>query len=93
MTALISTRTLDGTGETDPEDHADDLRRVVEAIGGGPVDVLASSGGAVNALAWVARHPEQVGTLVAHEPPLATMLADREAMTAAPPGPAPDPGS
>jgi pimeloyl-ACP methyl ester carboxylesterase len=33
------------------------------------VDIFASSGGAVNALALVARHPEQVRTLVAHEPP------------------------
>jgi pimeloyl-ACP methyl ester carboxylesterase len=77
-----STRT-DGHGELTPDDHADDLRRVVEAIGGGPVDVLASSGGAVNALAWVAGHGEQVRTLVAHEPPLATMLPDREALAVA----------
>jgi pimeloyl-ACP methyl ester carboxylesterase len=77
-----STRT-DGTGEITPDDHAGDLRRVVEAIGGGPVDVFASSGGAVNALAWVAEHGEQVRTLVAHEPPLATVLPDREALTAA----------
>ncbi|WP_214403601.1 alpha/beta fold hydrolase [Pseudonocardia lacus] len=77
-----STRS-DGHGEIGPDDHADDLRRVVEAVGAGPVDVLASSGGAVNALAWVARHPEQVRTLVAHEPPLLTMVADSEPMTAA----------
>jgi pimeloyl-ACP methyl ester carboxylesterase len=42
----------------------------------GAVDIFASSGGAVNALALVARHPEQVRTLVAHEPPV-TMLAGR----------------
>ncbi|OZM83255.1 alpha/beta fold hydrolase [Pseudonocardia sp. MH-G8] len=73
----------DGHGEITPDVHAGDLRRVVEAIGDGPVDVLASSGGAVNALAWVAAHGEQVCTLVAHEPPLATMLPDREALAAA----------
>ena len=73
-----STKTAQG--ESTPEDHADDLRRVVDAIGGGPVDVFASSGGAVNALAWVARHGEQVRTLIAHEPPLATVLPDREAV-------------
>ncbi|GAA1253227.1 alpha/beta hydrolase [Pseudonocardia aurantiaca] len=77
-----STRT-DGHGEITPDDHAGDLQRLVEAIGGGPVDVLASSGGAVNALAWVARHGEQVRTLVAHEPPLATILPDHKALTAA----------
>jgi pimeloyl-ACP methyl ester carboxylesterase len=76
-----STRTAQG--ESTPEDHADDLRRVVEAIGGGPVDVFASSGGAVNALAWVARNGHQVRTLIAHEPPLALMLRDREAAWAA----------
>jgi pimeloyl-ACP methyl ester carboxylesterase len=73
----------DGHGEVTPDDHADDVHRVVEAIGGGPVDVLASSGGAVNALAWVTQHGEQVRTLVAHEPPLATMLPDRTALTSA----------
>ena len=45
---------------------------------GGPVDLFASSGGAVNALALVAKHPEDVRTLVAHEPPLASVLPDRE---------------
>ncbi|MFL6098108.1 MAG: alpha/beta fold hydrolase, partial [Blastococcus sp.] len=73
----------DGSGELTPDDHAGDLARIVEAIGGGPVDVLASSGGAVNALAWVAKRGEQVRTLVAHEPPLATVLPDREAQSAA----------
>ena len=53
-----------------PEDHADDLHRVIQEVGG-PVDLFASSGGAVNALALVAKHPEDVRTLVAHEPPLA----------------------
>ncbi|HLM04267.1 MAG TPA: alpha/beta hydrolase [Blastococcus sp.] len=75
-----STRTA--SGESTPDDHADDLRRVVDAIGGGPVDVFATSGGAVNALAWVARHGGQVRTLVAHEPPLTTLLPDREALMA-----------
>ena len=49
----------------------------------GPVDLFASSGGAVNALALVAKHPEQVRTLVAHEPPLASILPDREGAMAA----------
>jgi pimeloyl-ACP methyl ester carboxylesterase len=67
-----------------PEVHADDLHRLIQAIGGGPVDLFASSGGAVNALALVAKHPQDVRTLVAHEPPLASVLPDREhAMAAA----------
>jgi pimeloyl-ACP methyl ester carboxylesterase len=66
-----------------PDDHADDLHRIIEALGGGPVDLFASSGGAVNALALVAEHPADVRTLVAHEPPLAAILPDREAALAA----------
>jgi pimeloyl-ACP methyl ester carboxylesterase len=68
----------DPSSESTPEEHADDLHRVIKAIGGGPVDLFASSGGAVNALALVAKHPEDVRTLVAHEPPLAAILPDRE---------------
>jgi pimeloyl-ACP methyl ester carboxylesterase len=67
-----------------PETHADDIHRVIRAaVGSGPVDVLASSGGAVNMLAFVAAHPELVRILVAHEPPLASALPDREAASAA----------
>jgi pimeloyl-ACP methyl ester carboxylesterase len=47
------------------------------------VDVFASSGGAVNALALVERHGHLVRTLVAHEPPTAQVLPDREAALAA----------
>lgn len=73
----------DGAAESTPEEHADDVRRVVEALGGGPVDVFASSGGAVNALALVAGHGHLVRTLVAHEPPAAPVLADHAAVLAA----------
>ncbi|MGH2483531.1 MAG: alpha/beta fold hydrolase [Candidatus Limnocylindria bacterium] len=67
-----------------PDDHADDLHRLIQELGAGPVDLFASSGGAVNALALVAKHPEDIRTLVAHEPPLASVLPDREnAMAAA----------
>jgi pimeloyl-ACP methyl ester carboxylesterase len=73
----------DGATESTPDEHADDLHRIVAALDAGPVDIFASSGGAVNALALVARHPEQVRTLVAHEPPAAQVLPDREAALAA----------
>jgi pimeloyl-ACP methyl ester carboxylesterase len=76
-------RKADDTTKSTPEEHADDVHAVIDAIGGGPVDVFASSGGAVNALALVARHPEDVRTLVAHEPPTAAVLPDREAAMAA----------
>ena len=73
----------DPASPTTPDDHGDDLHRLIQELDAGPVDLFASSGGAVNALALVARHPEDVRTLVAHEPPLASILPDREAAQAA----------
>jgi pimeloyl-ACP methyl ester carboxylesterase len=58
-------------------DQGDDLHRIIQEVGG-PVDLFASSGGAVNALALVTKHPEDVRTLIAHEPPLASILPDSE---------------
>ena len=68
----------DPSSPSTPQEHADDLHRLIAEIDAGPVDLFASSGGAVNALALVATHPEQVRTLVAHEPPLASILPDRD---------------
>jgi pimeloyl-ACP methyl ester carboxylesterase len=68
-------RRTDGADRNTPEEHADDLRLVIGAVGG-PVDLFATSGGAVNALALVARHPDDVRILVAHEPPDAAILPD-----------------
>jgi pimeloyl-ACP methyl ester carboxylesterase len=68
---------------SEPVEHAEDLRRLIRALDAGPADVFGSSGGAVNALALVARHPRLVGTLVAHEPPAAQALPDRESVLAA----------
>jgi pimeloyl-ACP methyl ester carboxylesterase len=65
-----------------PEEHAEDLRALIQELDAGPADVFGSSGGAVNALALVARHPRLVGTLVAHEPPAAQDLPDREPVLA-----------
>lgn len=68
----------DPATESTPEQHADDLHRIIGELGGGPVDLFASSGGAVNALALVAAYPDDVRILVAHEPPLASIVPDRE---------------
>lgn len=73
----------DPSAQSTPDQHADDLHRVISALGAGPVDLFATSGGAVNALALVARHPEDVRILVAHEPPAAQVLPDREQALAA----------
>jgi pimeloyl-ACP methyl ester carboxylesterase len=72
----------DPTSESNPDQHADDLHRIIQEVGG-PVDLFASSGGAVNGLALVAKHPEDVRILVAHEPPLASVLPDSESAKAA----------
>ena len=66
----------DGRVDHSPTVQADDVHAVIEALGAGPVDIFASSGGAVTALALVAACPNDVSTLVAHEPPLIPVLPD-----------------
>jgi pimeloyl-ACP methyl ester carboxylesterase len=68
----------DGNADQDPAVQARDLHAVVDALGAGPVDVFASSGGAVTALAWVSAYPQDIATLVAHEPPLIQVLPDAD---------------
>ncbi|MFG3258347.1 alpha/beta fold hydrolase [Streptomyces sp. NPDC048172] len=76
LTGSAAADAAKGVAEWSPDDHAEDVRRVIEALGTGPVDLFASSGGAVNALALVARHPALLRTAVAHEPPLARAVPD-----------------
>jgi pimeloyl-ACP methyl ester carboxylesterase len=74
----LSHSTLDGPLEDDRivEIFADDVHRLLTATAKEPAFVFASSGGAVIALELVARHPEQVRTLVSHEPPAPVLLPD-----------------
>ncbi|MFN2417510.1 MAG: alpha/beta fold hydrolase [Candidatus Limnocylindria bacterium] len=72
----------DPTSQSTADEHADDLHRIIQEVGG-PVDLFASSGGAVNALTLVSKHPEDVRTVVAHEPPILAVLPDRDAARAA----------
>lgn len=69
----------DGETTHSPTVQAQDLHEVIEALDAGPVEMFASSGGAVTALALVAAHPGDVTTLVAHEPPLVHLLPDADA--------------
>src|SRR5579875_1596721 len=64
-----STRS-DGRVDNVPTVQAEDIHSVIKALGAGPVEMFASSGGAVTALALVATYPNDVTVLVAHEPPL-----------------------
>jgi pimeloyl-ACP methyl ester carboxylesterase len=61
-----------------PDLQADDAHRLLAAVGTEPADVFGSSGGALTGLQLAARHPEQVRTLVAHEPPVTELLPDRD---------------
>jgi pimeloyl-ACP methyl ester carboxylesterase len=64
--------------EVTVEVHAEDYHRVVEAVGLGPVDAFGSSGGGMCGLHWVVAHPEDMQTFVSHEPPVITLLEDRQ---------------
>ncbi|PSK93676.1 clorobiocin biosynthesis protein CloN7 [Murinocardiopsis flavida] len=74
----ISGSTIDDPDQdADPDLIADDVHRLITALTTEPVAVFGSSGGAVTGIALTHRHPEQVRTLVAHEPPLVELLPDR----------------
>jgi pimeloyl-ACP methyl ester carboxylesterase len=73
---LGQSTTNDPSQAVTPEIEADDLASIVDALGGAPADVFASSGGAVAGLAFASRHPDKVGTLIAHEPPVCDLLPD-----------------
>jgi pimeloyl-ACP methyl ester carboxylesterase len=66
----------DGRVDHAPTVQAGDVHAVIGALGAGPVEMFASSGGAVTALALVAAYPDDVTALVAHEPPLIPVLPD-----------------
>ncbi|MHA5049925.1 alpha/beta fold hydrolase [Streptomyces sp. SD15] len=74
----MSRSTLD-----DPEaeqrvaEHADDAFRILELLSPGePARVFGSSSGAIAAVHLLTAHPERIGRVVAHEPPLVEVLPD-----------------
>src|SRR6202171_4998916 len=69
----------DGRVDNVPTVQADDVHAVIGSLDVGPVEMFASSGGAVTALALVTAYPNDVTVLVAHEPPLVPVLPDAEA--------------
>ncbi|WP_331733243.1 alpha/beta hydrolase [Streptomyces sp. NBC_01276] len=73
-----SRSTLDGppAGQR-PADWADDACRLLDVVSPHePAYVLGCSAGAIVALDLLARHPERVRRVVAHEPPLVEVLED-----------------
>jgi len=73
---LGRSKRTDGRVDNSPTVQARDVHALIQALDAGRVEMFASSGGAVTALALVAAYPEDVVTLVAHEPPLIPVLAD-----------------
>jgi pimeloyl-ACP methyl ester carboxylesterase len=61
-----------------PEMQAEDVHRLIETLGGGPVDYFGSSGGATVGLALIQAHPNDIRTFVGHEPPVIELLPDRD---------------
>jgi pimeloyl-ACP methyl ester carboxylesterase len=71
--------TLDDPNEdVSIEMHSDDAHRLLSALTTEPAYVFGSSAGALTGLDLVACHPEQVRTLVAHEPPAHYLVPDTE---------------
>ncbi|ROP36994.1 alpha/beta fold hydrolase [Saccharothrix texasensis] len=69
----------DPDADATPELRADDLARLIRHLDVGPAAaVLGSSGGAVSVLALAQAHPGLARTVIAHEPPLDQLVADRE---------------
>ncbi|MBF6328137.1 alpha/beta fold hydrolase [Nocardia transvalensis] len=64
--------------DSTPELRADDLARLIRHLDAGPATVFGSSGGAITTLALLQADPELVRTAIAHEPPLAELLDERE---------------
>ncbi|MFD6294997.1 alpha/beta hydrolase [Streptomyces sp. NPDC060235] len=76
---------LDGpVGDQRVEDWSDDAHRLLGSVlpDGESAYVFGSSSGAVVALDLLARHPERLSRVVAHEPPSVTVLPDAEAQIA-----------
>jgi pimeloyl-ACP methyl ester carboxylesterase len=69
----------DGRVDNSPTVQASDVHAVIQELDAGPVEIFASSGGAVTALALVSHYPHDAVTLVAHEPPLIPVLPDAAA--------------
>ncbi|WP_214322555.1 alpha/beta fold hydrolase [Nonomuraea sediminis] len=80
---LSASRISPEAGAPDITTHADDVHHLLAALTSEPAYVCGSSIGALIALEFAGRHPEQVRTLVAHEPPATQLLTEPERERAA----------
>lgn len=71
-----SRSTLDSGHRADQlvEVQSDDVLRLLDRYAAGPAVVFGGSHGAIVGLDLLARHPERVRTLIAHEPPCFAVL-------------------
>src|SRR6266851_6002356 len=69
---------LDGPQDDDHRlsTDADDVRRLIEHLTDQPATVFGNSSGAIVALEVLTQYPEGVQTVVAHEPPVVSLLPD-----------------
>ncbi|MEV1245058.1 alpha/beta hydrolase [Nonomuraea sp. NPDC049750] len=74
----FSRSTLNGSFDNSAwdETHVNDARCLLQAVAEGPAYVFGSSAGAVVGLVLISESPGLVTRLIAHEPPLAEVLAD-----------------
>ncbi|WP_425566962.1 alpha/beta fold hydrolase [Sphaerisporangium flaviroseum] len=61
------------------EQQADDAGLLLKSLIDTPPHVFGSSGGAIVALELATRYPDRLGTVVAHEPPVPSVLPDAAA--------------
>jgi pimeloyl-ACP methyl ester carboxylesterase len=74
----FSRSSLDGPQDYDRRlaTDADDVRRLLEHLTNQPATVFGSSSGALVALEVISRSPEQIQSVIAHEPPAVSLLPD-----------------
>jgi pimeloyl-ACP methyl ester carboxylesterase len=63
------------TGQGSVFEDADDLAALIEQLGLAPAHIAGNSGGAAIVLRAATRRPDVFRTLIAHEPPLCSLLA------------------
>ncbi|MFF9349184.1 alpha/beta fold hydrolase [Streptomyces sp. NPDC014734] len=70
----------DGPAEQRVEVQSEDAHRLIELLApdGRPADVFGTSSSAVVALDLLARHPDRLNRVIAHEPPVVELLPDPE---------------
>jgi pimeloyl-ACP methyl ester carboxylesterase len=68
---------------TSPEEQADDAQSLLDALGLAPAAVFGTSSGGTFALCMVVRHPDAVCGAILHEPVLARLYDDPEAVAEA----------